>query len=138
MVDVRRAGPASRRSRRVLRAASRDSPSAPRRPKRRILDADPVPSYKDRVGKGQRALVPVSRLHVVGAVAISAFTVLGFFIDDLVRHKVAVGDVLFLIVAFSTMAAALTWANWSEENKLERQLRASRRRQRLHARPMSR
>lgn len=101
------------------------------------VDTDPFRSYKDRMG-GQRGLVPLSRMHVVGGVSVSAFMMVGFFVSDLVHHKVSPGEVIFLFAAFVAMAAAQTWANWHDDNRLEGQLRESRRRRRLHARPKTR
>jgi hypothetical protein len=79
-------------------------------------------------------LVALERTHVMGALFAAMVTAVVWSIVEAVPDGFTWHDAVIAAGYFVFLAVALTWANWHEDNQLEGQLRASRRRVR-RARP---
>lgn len=77
----------------------------------------------DLVAKQER-LVRLNRAHVRAALWFSVPIAVGSFLLDVVPHGVSMSDVFWVIGYFGLLVVGLTWANWYEDNKLEREVRA--------------
>lgn len=70
--------------------------------------------------------VRLNRNHVRGAVVLATGSVLGFFLLDVLPDGVHLVDLVLVIGYFVVLAVGLVWTNWHDDNRLERDLRASR------------
>jgi hypothetical protein len=88
--------------------------------------------------KHKPSVVSLERGHLRAALLLATTCAAVWLIADVVDGGFAIRDLYLLIAYFVVLAGALTWANWYEDNRLERDLRASHRRARPTARPKSR
>jgi hypothetical protein len=84
------------------------------------------------------SLVALERSHLKAALSLATITAAIWLISDIVDGGFTAGDLYLVLAYFVVLAGALTWANWYEDNRLEQELRASRRRPRPTAQPKSR
>jgi hypothetical protein len=82
--------------------------------------------------------IALSKRHIRAGIFASASFALFYFIEQCVKHGFTLRGMIVLGIGAVYTVAGETWAQWHEENRLERELRAERRPLRAHARPKAR
>jgi hypothetical protein len=85
-----------------------------------------------------RPLVPLERKHVYAGVLASLSVAVALYIGDLVQHGFSIRGLVLLAVVTVVMIGSMIWAEWHADNRLESELRNSRRIDRGTARPKRR
>ncbi len=79
-------------------------------------------------------MVRLNRRHVIQAAVFSVILIIMFAVQDIVSGKFDLRNFLVLVGLGLLLLAFMAWDNWRQDNAIERDLRAERRRARGHAR----
>ena len=86
-------------------------------------------------GRSERRPIALSKRHIIAGTGLGVGVMLLFFIEDWIKHGFTVRGMIVLGIGAVFMIAGQIWAQWHDDNRLERELRAERRPLRAHARP---